>query len=890
MNILPKLAGLTLALTIHLAAPRAVAQFVNNLPDVGRISGIPDRPIEFDPDPPVDPTVMFTPYQITSWEFLIPTNPVVFVPDAVADPRIIKQARPKSDDSDPEADFPPLLNYQEQYPLTGTNAVLFQYFTSPMPGGEGPGDFAPSSPAPTTNFVGLLETDYIAVSGGWTKAPPDTYGSVGPSNLITMLNTQVRIHTYGGTEVATTTLSNFWRNTLVSADIFDPRVVYDAGANRWIATALANRNTTNSHLLIGVAPGNTPAFTNWSLGKIKIDTQATNFLWADYPNVGFNRDWAAISVSLAITTNSLSKSRIYIFNKTSLYSGVLSYTSYTIEASDYGLNQVPAITYDTNQATLYLLQSGNGSFTNNPGTTNQTVKGVLLIYTISGSVSSPGLALTTTLTNLPAAAPWAQSPPTNTPDVALQKDLNIPINTGDSRMQSVLFRNGRIWGTHTIHLPYTNATRAAVQWWSLSPGGNVGLQALLDSTSGTSYAFPSIAVNRFGDALIGYSRFSTNEYASGCYSYRNFYEASNALFDPYVYKAGLGPYYKRETSGSQRNRWGDFSATVVDPRNDADFWTIQEFADTPTGNGQSSGNGRWGTWWAQVSVTFPTNDAFASAISISGTEGSTEGTTVRATRQPGEPNHAGNANTPSVWYYWSCPTNGTVMFDTIGSTFDTVLAVYTGSAVGSLTLVASDNDSGGGGASKLTFSATAGTTYRIAVAGWNGAAGSLVLNWNLPPPPVFATQPGGVTVIQPASFSLVSEAVSQLGVNYQWRKNGTNITGATSATYTKASTTTNDSGNYTVLAANANGAVTSQVAVVTVLRPETATLSGPVVTNSQFNFSVSGLSGSSYIVQANTNLSTTNWVAVSTNTSPFTFTEGTLTNYPQRFYRAVWKP
>jgi hypothetical protein len=145
-------------------------------------------------------------------------------------------------------------------------------------------------------------------------------------------------------------------------------------------------------------------------------------------------------------------------------------------------------------------------------------------------------------------------------------------------------------------------------------------------------------------------------------------------------------------------------------------------------------------------------------------------------------------------------------------------------------------------------------------------------------------------VIQPASFTLVSEAVSQLAVIYQWRKNGTNLSGATSATYTKTSTTTNDSGNCTVVATNANGAVTSQVAVVTVLRPETATLGGPAVTNSQFHFTVTGLSGSNYVVQANTNLSTTNWVAVSTNTSPFTFTDGAMTNYPQRFYRAVWKP
>src|ERR1019366_1097962 len=49
-------------------------------------------------------------------------------------------------------------------------------------------------------------------------------------------------------------------------------------------------------------------------------------------------------------------------------------------------------------------------------------------------------------------------------------------------------------------------------------------------------------------------------------------------------------------SGS--NRWGDYSATLVDPVNDLDFWTIQEYAATPPSNR----TGAFGTWWAQVTA------------------------------------------------------------------------------------------------------------------------------------------------------------------------------------------------------------------------------------------------------------------------------------------------
>jgi len=82
--------------------------------------------------------------------------------------------------------------------------------------------------------------------------------------------------------------------------------------------------------------------------------------------------------------------------------------------------------------------------------------------------------------------------------------------------------------------------------------------------------------------------------------------------------------------------------------------------------------------------------------------------------------------------------------------------------------------------------------------------------------------------------------------------------------------------------------VTSAVATLTVAVAQ-ATLSGPLVTNNTFKFTISQVSGLRYIVQANTNLGTTNWVAISTNTAPFTITDTAFTNYPQRFYRALYR-
>jgi hypothetical protein len=140
----------------------------------------------------------------------------------------------------------------------------------------------------------------------------------------------------------------------------------------------------------------------------------------------------------------------------------------------------------------------------------------------------------------------------------------------------------------------------------------------------------------------------------------------------------------------------------------------------------------------------PANDNFNSAQVISGKVGTVTTQTSGATKEPGEPNHAGNAGGSSVWYLWTAPSTGTWKFDTAQSSFDTLLAIYTGTSVGALSLVVSNDDWGAAVTSEVLLNATAGTAYHIAVDGYDGAVGNLVLNWastvNLPV--ISSFQPG----------------------------------------------------------------------------------------------------------------------------------------------------
>ena len=129
----------------------------------------------------------------------------------------------------------------------------------------------------------------------------------------------------------------------------------------------------------------------------------------------------------------------------------------------------------------------------------------------------------------------------------------------------------------------------------------------------------------------------------------------------------------------------------------------------------------------------PDNNHFAAAGAFAGRAGTLVGTTFAANRQAGEPDHAGTGGRHSVWYRWTAPASGPVTMATDDLRFDSVMAVYRGSALTSLTRVAADNDSGGGGRSRLTFTAAAGTAYLVAIDGVGDAMGGFSLSWNLPP-------------------------------------------------------------------------------------------------------------------------------------------------------------
>jgi hypothetical protein len=131
----------------------------------------------------------------------------------------------------------------------------------------------------------------------------------------------------------------------------------------------------------------------------------------------------------------------------------------------------------------------------------------------------------------------------------------------------------------------------------------------------------------------------------------------------------------------------------------------------------------------------PPNDGFTKAIAIIGSSATVTGTNSGASKEPGEPDHAGDPGGSSVWWSWTAPFSGhvTISADLVsawGSRGYALLGVYTGTSVSNLVAVASDASSSQpifGVPAQVSFTATKGVAYRIAVDGQYGTTGQITL-------------------------------------------------------------------------------------------------------------------------------------------------------------------
>ncbi len=294
--------------------------------------------------------------------------------------------------------------------------------------------------------------------------------------------------------------------------------------------------------------------------------------------------------------------------------------------------------------------------------------------------------------------------------------IPLPLTTGDTGKIAI----APFAGGTAVQIAASGTGDLASSGLQTKPDGSLVVAAGAPWTAGNvGAAYPNVAGFPAGDGL--------NHFVGGGLNYDHG-SGSGWMFagkqttdttDPAAIRAGaiVGTF----ASSPTRDDWFfiGYGRTVMVPRGGATLYVAVNESDNTNNHG---------SYTLAVSTVAPANDAFASAEALSATSESRTAANVLATKESGEPNHAANAGGASVWWKWTAPKTGIASVNTIGSTFDTLLAVYTGNAVNALTAVASDDNSGPANTSKLTFNATAGTVYAIAVDGSGSATGTIALD------------------------------------------------------------------------------------------------------------------------------------------------------------------
>ncbi len=462
--------------------------------------------------------------------------------------------------------------------------------------------FGRSAPTPAgVSFDGVAANGY---------APPDTNGRVGPNHYIQWVNTQLAIYSKTGTlllgPVAGNTLFTSLGGPCATTNEGDPIGQYDALADRWVLTQFVVDAAVPavSHQCYAISVTGNPLGSYY---LYDFTTAATEFV--DYPHVGVWPDGYYMTSHIFNFPGTFYLGQgLHVFERQQMLIGAPARLMFVNLGQTYG----GALPSDLDS--LAPPPAGSPNYVVAPGSP-----------ALDGS-ASPRLHV------WKAAVTWGPAPtfvvtgPTEIATASFNGDMcgfarscipePAPAGAGDyldaisdRSLYRVAYRNN---GTseslvlnHTVNVATSPANQAGVRWYELrglSTTPTIFQQGTFAPDAKNRW-MGSIAQDNSGNMALGYSLSDTSTFPSIALSGRLSTDAAGTMGAEITMMAGAGSQL------STGNRWGDYSAMTVDPRDGCTFWYTNQYL-------ASTGSFNWKTRVATFS--FPSCTAPAKAT-ISGT-------------------------------------------------------------------------------------------------------------------------------------------------------------------------------------------------------------------------------------------------------------------------------
>jgi hypothetical protein len=510
-----------------------------------------------------------------------------------------------------------------------------------IPASAGRGLRAKSNPVFQINFNGLNHRDQRLANGGnqFSLEPPDQGLCAGNGYVLESVNDALRVFDTGGHPLTgVIDLNTFYgyppsinRTTGVfSAEVTDPSCYYDPQTQRWFHVALTLALTARgaftgvNTLDLAVSDTSNP-LGNWTIYHIHAENNGTNgtpdhqcslgFCLGDYPHIGADFN------GIYLTTNEFSffgpgftGSQIYALSKQALIAGgtvagQLFNTgddAYLFEGAP-GFTVWPAVAPDGlyKDNTEYLLSSlavfSEEGFDNrlrewtltNTSSLNTASPAVVLS---SRAVSTTGYGVPPRSTQKAGDFPLGQCiNDTTTPvgggltgcwrllfaaEPASHAEVESKLDSNDSRMQQVVYANGKLWGALDTGVTFDGVhVLAGIAYFVINPESGRTLKDGYIGIPNNNVTYPAVAVSPTGRGAIAFTLTGPDFYPSAAYSNL---DAKVGVSEVAIARDGLGPQdgfsgYRAEANpagSTPRPRWGDYGAAVYA---DGNIWLASEY-------------------------------------------------------------------------------------------------------------------------------------------------------------------------------------------------------------------------------------------------------------------------------------------------------------------------
>jgi hypothetical protein len=467
-------------------------------------------------------------------------------------------------------------------------------------------------PAVLATSAGLSQVGDLAAHGSdQDVAPPDTDIAVGPSDVVSTVNSTIEVRSRTGALLGSNDLNTFLSvdSTHFSAD---PRVIYDAWSQRWwlSITQVANNFSCSgvaAPVLIAVSASSNPLpFSSWIVYELPFVTPGT-FL-GDQPGLGISANTVAVSWSDFNCRGTFIGSDIDILQRTDLEIGTVGANSdVPFTDTSFAPQPVESIGGRSTMTTQYVVV--NDSDCKNVCTTPPAIE----VDAFRGTPEGQNVVGSSTF---PTMDPTVVDPAFNfgSPP-AQQSGTSTTINTDDDRFLNAVWENGHIWtaggtectpaldSTPRSCLDYVGVTasNAGAVSTTITQINNVGV-------NGSYLFYPAVSVDSAGNVFTVFDESSSSTFPAimsatipaggSTLSAFQTVHASSTFYNPLSFAC--------QTIGSTNAcRWGDYSGASQDPSNPKHVWVVSEAEDGLTSSACPSPSECWGSDIAQLTVAPP---------------------------------------------------------------------------------------------------------------------------------------------------------------------------------------------------------------------------------------------------------------------------------------------